>query len=94
MRRRRHNGRTGLRSELPYGAAAGSSRITLFGKKSALVEGHCGVIEMNAPCIRFKGADGIMSIRGKDLAIRELSQDAAMITGEDIKAVAYDDELR
>lgn len=94
MRAKHRAGRWSLRSELPEDAVTGSARITLSGKRSALVEGHHGVVEMSDACIRLASAGGVISIRGRMLGIKELSLDAAVVTGEEIESIGYGDRLR
>jgi len=94
MRAKRRAGRWSLGSELPEEAFSGGSRITLFGRRCVLIEGHRGVAEMRESCIRFKSGGGMIGIRGKGLAIKELSLDAAMVSAEAIDSVACDEALQ
>lgn len=94
MRAKHRAGRWSLGSELPEDAVTGSARITLSGRRCALVEGHRGVVEMSDACIRLASVGGVISIRGKKLGIKELSLDAAVVTGEEIESVGYGDRLR
>ncbi len=86
-------GRTGrrmiLESGLPEDALTGGARVTLMGHTSALIEGQRGVIELAAARIRLKTDRGILTVIGRGLHLRELSLDAAMITGDDVTTVTY-----
>ena len=88
MRAKRRAGRWSLGSELPEEAFSGGSRITLFGRRCVLIEGHQGVVEMSDSCIRFRSSGCVIGIYGKELGIKELSLDAAMITGAAISTVS------
>lgn len=92
MRAKPRSRRWILGSELPDDAVAGAPRITLFGRRCALIEGHRGVVEMSDACIRFRSGSGVISIRGEGLEIRELSLDAAMVSGETIESVSSDEK--
>ena len=54
-----------------------------------LVEGQHGVVELSGACIRLRTKDGVLSVLGEALQLRELSLDAAMITGERVETVTY-----
>jgi len=92
MRAKPRSRRWILGSELPDNAVAGGPRITLFGTRCALIEGHRGVVEMCDACIRFRSGSSVIAIHGKGLEIRELSLDAAMVGGETIESVASDEK--
>lgn len=74
---------------LPEDVLTGSARITLSGKSAALIEGQEGVVEMNPGRIRLKSRSGVISICGKNLKLKELSIDAAIVTAEEILSVSY-----
>ena len=78
-----------LRCGLPEDAVTGCARVTMTGCGAVLVEGQHGVVEMNAACIRLRTRDGVLSVLGKAMQLRELSLDAAMITGERVETVTY-----
>ena len=74
---------------LPEEAVMGSTRVTLYSRGAVLVEGQRGVVEMSDSCIRLKTDAGVLSIRGKELRLQELSLDAAMVYGAEIQSVGY-----
>ena len=67
----------------------GGTRVTLFGRGSVMVEGQRGMVELSASCMRMKTLDHVLTIRGEALVLKELSADAAMITGSRIDMVTY-----
>lgn len=90
MRRKPPLRRRMLSGVLPEDALTGAARITLSGKTAALIEGQHGVVEMSEKQIRLKSKGGIICIRGRNLKIRELSLDAAVIQGDEIDSVSYE----
>ena len=78
-----------LRCSLPGGAVTGCGRVTMTGRGAVLVEGQHGVVELSGACIRLRTKDGVLSVLGEALQLRELSLDAAMITGERVETVTY-----
>lgn len=74
---------------LPTDVLENEARVTLYGCTSVLVEGQHGVVELGTTQIRMKTAAGVLCVRGKNLKLRELSLDAAMIDGERIDAAGY-----
>ena len=78
-----------LKSALPEDALTRGARVTLIAQSSALVEGQRGVVELSRGRIRLKTPDGMLSVLGQALELRELSADAAMIVGERIETATY-----
>ena len=78
-----------LRCGLLEDAVTGSARVTMTGRSAVLVEGQHGVVELSSACIRLRTRDGVLSVLGEALELRELSLDAAMITGERVETVTY-----
>lgn len=89
MRARSRARRAILRSGLPEDAVGNCARATLCGQGALLVEGQCGVVEMGSDCIRLRTPEGVLSVCGEKLTLRELSLDAAMIHGGKIETVSY-----
>lgn len=81
--------RIALRSSLPEDALTSGARVTMLGRGSVLVEGQRGVVELSNSRIRLRTRDGMLSVMGQALMLRELSADAAMIVGERIEAATY-----
>lgn len=82
--------RASLLCGLPEDALASGARVTMMGRGTVLVEGQRGVVELGAACIRLRTADGVLSIRGEALELRELSADAALVSGAQINSAGYD----
>lgn len=81
--------RIALHSSLPEDALTSGARVTMIGRGSVLVEGQRGVVELSGCRIRLKTRDGMLSVLGRALELRELSADAAMIAGERIETATY-----
>ena len=47
------------------------------------------MVELSGACNRLRTRDGVLSVLGEALVLRELSLDAAMITGERLETVTY-----
>lgn len=75
--------------DLPLDALTGCARVTVMGRGALLVEGQSGVVELGAERIRLKTRDGVLTICGIGLALRELSLDAAKICAQRFEAVFY-----
>jgi len=86
----RRSRRLSLGCSLPEDALSSGARVTMMGRGAVLVEGQRGVVELGVSCIRLRTAQGVLSIRGTTLHLQELSSDAAMIRGEEIKSAEYD----
>lgn len=78
-----------LRMGLPEDALGDSARVTMTGRSGVLVEGQRGVIELGQSRIRLRTGDGVLTVSGERLRLRELSVDAALIGGEKVEAVSY-----
>ena len=81
--------RIALSSSLPEDALTSGARVTMIGRGCVLVEGQRGVVELGSGRIRLKTQDGMLSVLGEALELRELSADAAMIVGERIETATY-----
>lgn len=81
--------RSSLLCSLPEDALSSGARVTMMGRGSVLVEGQRGVVALETSCIRLRTAQGVLSIRGTALRLKELSSDAAMICGEEIESAGY-----
>lgn len=65
------------------------ARVTMIAQGSVLIEGQRGVVELAPQRIRLLTEGGVLAVEGEGLKLRELSLDAAMITGEPVMAVSY-----
>lgn len=81
--------RYALLSPLPEDVLCSGARVTMMGRGAVLVEGQRGVVELGTGCIRLRTAHDVLSIRGAELALQELSADAAMIRGACIDSAGY-----
>lgn len=82
--------RIALRSHLPEDVLTSGARVTMMGRGSVLVEGQHGVAELSGERIRLRTQEGLLSVLGQGLELRELSVDAAMIAGERIETATYE----
>ena len=83
--------RKGLFTELPLDAAEGCAHVTLYGKSTVIIEGHCGICSMDESCICFNSVSGKIAVHGMRLGVKELSLDAAVVTGDLVESVAYEE---
>ena len=92
---KKRDGRMTLACGLPADVLTSGARVTLMGRACVLVEGQRGVVELETERIRLRTRDGVLSVTGNALCLKELSADAAMITGERIDMASYEKpELR
>ena len=66
-------------SDLPV--SVGSSCIELSGNREVLIEGSKGVLEYSPETIRVNTADMILSVFGRGLDLRCISESALIIDG-------------
>lgn len=85
----KRNRRLSLMCGLPEDVLSSGARVTLMGRDCVLVEGQRGVVELDESRIRLRTRDGVLSVMGAALRLRELSSDAAMIAGEQIDTATY-----
>jgi len=88
MRKKREK-RLTLSCGLPQDVVKGGARATLFGNISVMIEGISGVVELGDTCMRLKTRDDVLAVLGEGLMLRELTADAAMITGARIDTLTY-----
>ena len=74
---------------LPEDAAVDCARVTLSGQSAALVEGQHGVVELSGSIVRLRTGRGVLTILGEELALKELSMDAALVTGKRVTTATY-----
>ena len=86
---RKRGRRLALACALPEDALLGGARVTMLGRGCVLVEGHCGVVELGVSRIRLRTEDGVVCISGEALTVKELSADAALITGARMDGASY-----
>ncbi len=73
--------RTAETFDLPGEVAAGQSRVTVTGERSALVEGHRGILEYGDDCIAVRLKKRILTIRGSGIELAAMSQQDLLVTG-------------
>ena len=78
-----------IKTGLPEDVLFSGARVTMIAQGSVLIEGQRGVVELTGQRIRLRTADGVIAVMGEELKLRELSLDAAIITGTPVEAVAY-----
>lgn len=67
--------------ELPKELILDIPKITLIGSKQLLLENYKGIIEYEDYKIRIKTHEGIISLEGKDMTIKEITSEDIMVTG-------------
>ncbi|MBE5785237.1 MAG: sporulation protein YqfC [Clostridiales bacterium] len=75
--------------EIPEEAYSDTAKITLWGKKTLLLEQHSGIFECGEKRIRLFTEPGILRIEGEDLVLLELSDERLYVTGK-IESVIYE----
>ncbi|MBP3655239.1 MAG: YabP/YqfC family sporulation protein [Clostridia bacterium] len=90
MRRRRKPDHRLLSGLLPEDVIRDSVRVTMHGRSGVLIEGQHGVVELGSERLRLRTGCGVLTILGEELRIRELSLDAALVTGRSITTLTYD----
>ena len=89
MRGRERVGKLLQAGGLPEDALLSSARVTMNGRTSVTIEGQYGVIELSQAQIRLSTGNGVLSVRGSRLTLRELSPEKAIVSGEPIDAATY-----
>lgn len=67
-----------------------TARITAIGNRSLMVENHAGIEKYALDCVCLNTRCGIITVEGRNLALREVRRDALLICGE-IQSVALPD---
>ena len=74
--------------ELPSGIFAGLAHLELSGNREAVIEGCKGVLEFDENLVRINTGKMIIRFLGRNLTIRNLTEDSAVIEGY-ITAIEY-----
>lgn len=90
MRAKRRLHAAALDAGLPEDALTAGARVTMIAQGSALIEGQQGVVELSQSRIRMRTKQGVISVCGSLLCLRQLSRDAALITGDPVQTITYD----
>ena len=74
--------------ELPAETVSGALRVTLIGRRRAVVEHHRGLLGYDAQSVEVNAAGGRIRILGAELALYAMDRDTLIVTGR-ISAVEY-----
>ena len=74
--------------ELPEEALSDVLRVTIIGRRRAVVEHHRGLLGYDAQCVEVSAAAGRARILGADLTLHAMDRDTLIVTGR-IAAVEY-----
>ena len=74
--------------ELPEEALSDALRVTIIGRRRAVVEHHHGLLGYDAQCVEVSAAAGRARILGADLTLHAMDRDTLIVTGR-IAAVEY-----
>lgn len=75
--------------DLPEGALDSVPCVRVFGRSTAEIENHNGVLEFSDSTVRLRTALGILNISGNGLKIRCADRQTIVCTGE-ILSIAYE----
>lgn len=74
--------------EIPEEVVSDRPKITTVGRKEVFVENYRGIIEFTNEIVRINSNYGIITITGKNMKIREITNEDIIITG-DIDNIDY-----
>lgn len=74
---------------LPMETDGSTAKVTMLGHRLALIENHRGVYAYTKKGITLTGPEGMLSVYGKDLEIRELDREQMLVEGY-ITGVTYE----
>ena len=74
---------------LPIETESSILKVTLLGHRRALIENHKGVYAYTEKGITLTGPEGLVSVCGSDLEIRELDNERMLVDGY-ITGVTYE----
>ncbi len=74
---------------LPPEAAAGVLRLTLLGRRQAMVEHHRGLLSYSGEAVEVSGGRDRLRLLGRDLLLRAMDRETLLISGT-ITAVEYE----
>lgn len=69
------------KTDLPPEIDAHRFSVQWFGSDECLIEQHRGILCFDASRIRFSTEQGVLSVEGRDLVLRELTETDARILG-------------
>lgn len=74
--------------DLPEEAVTDALRVTLFGRRRAVVEHHRGLVGYDAQSVEISAAAGRVRILGTELCLYAMDRNTLIVTGR-IAAVEY-----
>lgn len=74
--------------EIPEEIVSDRPKITTVGRKEVFIENYRGIIEFTNEIVRINSNYGIITITGKNMKIREITNEDIIITG-DIDNIDY-----
>lgn len=74
--------------EIPEEVVSDRPKITTVGRKEVFVENYRGIIEFTNEIVRINSNYGVITITGKNMKIREITNEDIIITG-DIDNIDY-----
>jgi len=67
--------------EIPEEVVSDRPKITTVGRKEVFIENYRGIIEFTNEIVRINSNYGIITITGKNMKIREITNEDIIITG-------------
>lgn len=74
--------------DLPPEAASGAVKVTVFGRRRAVVEHHRGLLGYTGEMVEVDGGRDRVRILGSDLRLRAMDGETLLVTGQ-VTAVEY-----
>ena len=75
--------------ELPTEVVADKPKVVTVGKNEVYIENYKGIIEFVKTLVKVNTSNGIITITGNDLSIKEITSEDIVIKG-DIENIDYD----
>jgi len=66
---------------LPIETDGNILKVTMLGHRRALIENHRGVYAYTEQSITLMGPEGLVSVQGRDLEIKELDRESMLVDG-------------
>ncbi|AGC67569.1 sporulation protein YqfC [Thermoclostridium stercorarium subsp. stercorarium DSM 8532] len=74
--------------EIPEEVVSDRPKVTTVGRKEVFIENYRGIIEFTSKIVKINSNYGIITITGKNMRIREITNEDIIITG-DIDNIDY-----
>lgn len=88
MKKRYYGAELAEKLDLPAEAMTAAVKLTIIGRRSALVEHHGGLLGYSGECVEVGAGAGLVRILGQGLSLGAMDTDALLIRGN-ISAVEY-----